>query len=452
MNQYFTLRRATLLLALALPSLCWGFGPAPKNALVVTETGSAFQTDINAVVAFLSGRLVAAGYTVTTNVGLPGGGIASYNQVWDVRAELPLTGPEVASYVAYMTGGGNLFVMGENTGCCGTRDTSISALIASAGGGAVTIAGNSANTQTVNPPFATSLPTITYAAVGAFTSIGNGAFISHDTSTTGGALIFGPGTMTNAAAGVLASVLDVNFMDTSGGGFGLSQQLTDNLIAYLGAPTVIPPTGPTSFTLTGPVGGPVNAASGNFSVTPNAAYTGTITITPSGGGLSTAIVKTFNGSAVAQTFTITPTSIGPVTLTPSNNGSLTNPSALSYATPSAAPTIGTASAGAGSASVAFTPPTNNGGGSISLYTATCSPGNVSATGGASPIVVGGLNAGTFYTCSVTATNAAGVSAASSASNQVLVTLPGTPAPPTFVLVALGAAALFLWSRRRSLEA
>ena len=445
MKKYFTLRRAALLLALALPSLSWGFGPAPKNALVVTETGSAFQADINAVVAFLSGRLVAAGYTVTTNVGLPGGGMASYNQVWDIRAELPLTGPEITAYVAYMNGGGNLFAMGENTGCCGTRDTSIIALIASAGGGTVTIAGNSANTQTVNPPFTTSLPTITYAAVGAFTSIGSGAFISHDTSTTGGAAIFGPGTMTNAAAGVLASVLDINFMDTSGGGFGLSQQLTDNLIAYLGAPTVIPPSGPTSFTLTGPVGGPVNAASGNFSVTPNAAYTGTITITPSGGGLSTAIVKTFSGSAAAQTFTITPTSVGPVTLTPTNSGSLTNPAALTYVTPPSAPTIGTATGGA-SVSVAFTPPANNGGGAISLYTATC--GTATANGATSPIAVGGVPAGSFVTCTVTATNAGGVSPPSAASNQVLATLPGTPAPSTISLLAVGAAALFLWKRKR----
>ncbi len=41
----------------------------------------------------------------------------------------------------------------------------------------------------------------------------------------------------------MLSVLDVNFMDTANGGTGLSQALTDNLIAYLAAPTVIP-TGP----------------------------------------------------------------------------------------------------------------------------------------------------------------------------------------------------------------
>src|SRR5579863_4579521 len=131
MNMNFTLRRATLLLALALPSLCWGFG-TPKTALIVTETGSAFQTDINAVVTFLSSRLVAASYGVTTNVGVPGS-MSGYTQVWDIRAEKPLTGPEITAYVTYMAGGGALFVMGENVGCCGARDTSLVALIAAAG-------------------------------------------------------------------------------------------------------------------------------------------------------------------------------------------------------------------------------------------------------------------------------------------------------------------------------
>ena len=75
------------------------------------------------------------------------------------------------------------------------------------------------------------------------------------------------------------------------------------------------------YTLTGPSGGTLNTASSKFTVTPNSTYNGTITITPSGGGLSTAIVLTFSNSAASQTFTITPTAVGPVTLTPSNSGS-----------------------------------------------------------------------------------------------------------------------------------
>jgi hypothetical protein len=88
-----------------------------------------------------------------------------------------------------------------------------------------------------------------------------------------------------------------------------------------------------SFTLTAPspTSGDVAIASGNFTVTPvGGNYTGTITIAPSGGGLSTPIVLTWSASAAAQTFTIAPPLIGVVTLTPTNSGSLTNPAPVTY--------------------------------------------------------------------------------------------------------------------------
>ena len=106
MNKPFTLRRATLLLALTLPSFCWGFGPAPINALIVYETGGLAPTDEAAVVTFLSGRLVAAGYTVTTNVGVPAGSLSGYQQTWDIRFDEVLTGPETTAYQTYLQGGG----------------------------------------------------------------------------------------------------------------------------------------------------------------------------------------------------------------------------------------------------------------------------------------------------------------------------------------------------------
>jgi hypothetical protein len=87
-----------------------------------------------------------------------------------------------------------------------------------------------------------------------------------------------------------------------------------------------------SYTLTAPplAMGVVNSPSGNFTVTPLTSYTGTITITPSGGGLSTPIVLTFSGSAAPQTFPITPTAPGTVTLTGTNSGTLTNPPPVTY--------------------------------------------------------------------------------------------------------------------------
>jgi hypothetical protein len=79
-----------------------------------------------------------------------------------------------------------------------------------------------------------------------------------------------------------------------------------------------------------------------------------------------------------------------------------------------APTIGAATAGDASASIAFTAPSSNGGATISSYTASCT-GNGSTktgTGLASPISVTSLTNGTPYSCSVTATNSAGTSTAS----------------------------------------
>src|SRR5207342_2434149 len=96
-----------------------------------------------------------------------------------------------------------------------------------------------------------------------------------------------------------------------------------------------------------------------------------------------------------------------------------------------APTIGTATRGNGSASVAFTAPANDGGSAITSYTATCpsSNGGVtrSASAAASPISVTGMTNGKTYTCTVKATNAVGTGPASAASNAfVPATVPGAP--------------------------
>jgi hypothetical protein len=102
------------------------------------------------------------------------------------------------------------------------------------------------------------------------------------------------------------------------------------------------------------------------------------------------------------------------------------------------PTIGAATAGNGTASVAFAVPASNGGSVITGYTATCSGSGASktATGLTSPLLVTGLTNGVTYTCSVKAANALGNSAASgtvsvtpagATSTTPTVTVPGAPA-------------------------
>jgi len=87
------------------------------------------------------------------------------------------------------------------------------------------------------------------------------------------------------------------------------------------------------------------------------------------------------------------------------------------------PTIGTASvSGAiGQASISFTAPTFNGNSTITSYTATSSPGGITATlsqAESGTIIVNGLTNGTAYTFTVRATNSIGQSVESAASNAI----------------------------------
>ena len=103
-----------------------------------------------------------------------------------------------------------------------------------------------------------------------------------------------------------------------------------------------------------------------------------------------------------------------------------------------APTGVTASAGNAQATVIFTAPVSNGGSAITGYTVTSIPGGLTGNGTASPITVNGLTNGTAYTFTVTATNAIGTSAASSASNSVTPVAPSTVAgAPTIGTASAG---------------
>jgi hypothetical protein len=89
-----------------------------------------------------------------------------------------------------------------------------------------------------------------------------------------------------------------------------------------------------------------------------------------------------------------------------------------------APTAVSAGVGSGSITVSFGAPANDGGASITEYTATCtsSNGGVSGSntggGSATSIRVSGLTNGKNYACTVTASNTAGAGAASAPSNAI----------------------------------
>ena len=96
------------------------------------------------------------------------------------------------------------------------------------------------------------------------------------------------------------------------------------------------------------------------------------------------------------------------------------------------PTIGSASAGSGSASVSFTPSTYIGKGTVT-YIATSSPGSITGSNTASPITVSGLSDGTAYTFTVRAQTSYGVSSESSTSSNS-----ATPVTPAGLVPTFGA--------------
>jgi hypothetical protein len=91
------------------------------------------------------------------------------------------------------------------------------------------------------------------------------------------------------------------------------------------------------FSVTGPTSGTVGRPSANFTLTPAATTTGTVTPSDGGkGGTFTPPSFTFNASGAAQTFTYTPTTTGEISLTlTSADGGVITGSPLSYT--SAAP-------------------------------------------------------------------------------------------------------------------
>jgi len=102
----------------------------------------------------------------------------------------------------------------------------------------------------------------------------------------------------------------------------------------------------------------------------------------------------------------------------SSDGAKVSFSSNAVAVKPGAPTGVSATAGNAQATVSFTPPASDGGGAITSYTVTASPGSITAAAGASPITVTGLANGTAYTFTVAATNSAGTGAASAPSGSV----------------------------------
>ena len=157
----------------------------------------------------------------------------------------------------------------------------------------------------------------------------------------------------------------------------------------------------------------------------------TYTATSNPGGFTGTLSQATGGTIVVSgltngtpyTFTVTATNAAGTGAASAASSSVTP------RTVSDAPTIGTAAVAgvSGTATVAFTAPTSNGGSAITGYTVTTSPAGGTGTGTTSPITITGLTNGTAYTFTVKANNIAGASTASAASNSVTpYTVAGAP--------------------------
>lgn len=89
----------------------------------------------------------------------------------------------------------------------------------------------------------------------------------------------------------------------------------------------------TSVTLAGPSSGTVGVASSNFTVGANGTISGSVVVTPSdssGGGSFSPSTVTISAASPTGTFTYTAGSAGTKSISVTNNGGISNPSALSY--------------------------------------------------------------------------------------------------------------------------
>lgn len=217
-----------------LPSLA-----AAQNILIVNGSSGTSEpgTTLN-ITNNLTTLHQAVGNIVTVADGIPMN-FTGFSQIWDIRFSntFALTGLQQTQYLTYMQSGGRVFMMGENNSFS-TRNGSIFSLILAAGGGNLGNGGSGncpADAQTVNAPFngPNAVNAITYACAGAFNGFGTGQWISN-AGSIGAGVAWTIGALTNATAGSLTSILDVNFME--GNRTAAMQDLTKNLIGFVNNP------------------------------------------------------------------------------------------------------------------------------------------------------------------------------------------------------------------------
>lgn len=213
-------------------------GATPASAAAILIVNGSSNTSEPSTTASITTQLsslhTAVGNTVTVVDTIPVQ-LTGFAQVWDLRFSnsSALSSDSIAQYVGYLQGGGGMFVMGENAGFA-TRNNSILSLVEAAGGGTLSFA-VPGDTQTVYSPFTSGgLSSVTFSAAGGVDGFGSGQWISsNDPGTAGSGVAWGVGTLTNAPAGALTVMFDVNFLQTNAN--PSNQALARNLVQFVGS-------------------------------------------------------------------------------------------------------------------------------------------------------------------------------------------------------------------------
>ncbi len=220
-----------LIAAVSALSLMTSAAIAGPIAIINGASGTSEAGTTASITTQLTTLHQAVGNVVTV-LDLVPADLSAFDQVWDIRFSnsWAITAGEQAQYLGYLQAGGGMFVMGENSGFA-SRNNSVLSLIDAAGGGSLAFADVS-STQTVAGPFTTpnAVSTITYSAPGGINGTGTGEWITTD-GTFGTGVAWGVGDLTNAVAGALTTIFDVNFMQTTAD--ANSQSLTANLIGFI---------------------------------------------------------------------------------------------------------------------------------------------------------------------------------------------------------------------------
>ena len=190
--------------------LCLSFTALADQVLVV-------DPNYAGVAGAVTGRLEAAGHTVTTTTSAPTS-LTGYQQVWDLRYSAALTTSETTLYSTFIRSGGFAYFVTENPGCCMARNNSVAALVTELGGGTTQIGPGWANNveTNMNTTYMTAGLTVNYAAVAAIVNSQGIPLISDSSGAVSGMSWIGrAGALEAGVTGTIVTVADINWLDST---------------------------------------------------------------------------------------------------------------------------------------------------------------------------------------------------------------------------------------------